>query len=427
MRLPVLLAAVAVATQPSLALAADPAEARLATRAADVVAVMRGEKTAGEVFTTAFNAAVSTEQFATITGQLAAQNGKLIGAEDVRSLGNGAASFSLRYERARATALLQLDGAAPHKVAGFRITGVTPLDDGPQKIVEDFAALPGKSGFALVKLAAAGPETVLAHNPAEQFAIGSAFKLWVLDALAEEVAAGRLKWDQVVRLGTRSLPSGMMQDWPDDAPVTVETLATLMISISDNTATDTLIRLIGRDRIAARVRATGHSEPDRMLPFLTTLEAFALKAGDEARRNGYSGADEAGQARLLSQLDRGLSPEKLDGRALGGGKPIAIDKIEWFASAQDMAGVLDSLRKRSDPRIRSILAVKPSLGPELRAAFPYAGFKGGSEPGVINLSWLLRNKAGDWYALSASWNDVAAPVDNKRFELLAMRLVALAK
>ena len=57
-----------------------------------------------------------------------------------------------------------------------------------------------------------------------------------------------------------------MQDWPPGAAVTVETLATLMISVSDNTATDTLIRLVGRERVEARLAASGHQPARRDAP-----------------------------------------------------------------------------------------------------------------------------------------------------------------
>ena len=37
----------------------------------------------------------------------------------------------------------------------------------------------------------------------------------------------------------------------------------------------------------------------------------------------------------------------------------------------------------------------------------YVGFKGGSEPGVVNFSWLLRDVAGVDHVLVMSWNDPA--------------------
>jgi beta-lactamase class A len=54
-------------------------------------------------------------------------------------------------------------------------------------------------------------------------------------------------WADVVALQEqwRALPSGVLQDWPLGTHLTVESLAVLMISISDNTAADALAGLVG--------------------------------------------------------------------------------------------------------------------------------------------------------------------------------------
>jgi hypothetical protein len=39
------------------------------------------------------------------------------------------------------------------------------------------------------------------------------------------------------------------------------------------------------------------------------------------------------------------------------------------------------------------------------AEWPYIGFKGGSEPGVLFLSFLLQNAQGDWYSVSVGGSD----------------------
>ena len=90
------------------------------------------------------------------------------------------------------------------------------------------------------------PSSILSYP-----AVGSAFKLAVLAALKDQVAAGALAWDDVATLeaGHISLPSGILQAWPVGSPLTIHTLASLMISVSDNTATDALIALLGRDLI----------------------------------------------------------------------------------------------------------------------------------------------------------------------------------
>jgi Beta-lactamase enzyme family/ORF 12 gene product N-terminal len=78
--------------------------------------------------------------------------------------------------------------------------------------------------------------------------LGSAFKLYVLDALGAGVASGSVSWDEPLKIGAsvKSLPSGDLRLLPDGTRVSVRAAADKMISISDNTAADMLIGLLGR-------------------------------------------------------------------------------------------------------------------------------------------------------------------------------------
>ena len=60
-----------------------------------------------------------------------------------------------------------------------------------------------------------------------------------------------------------------------------------------------------------------------------------------------------------------------------------------------------------------------------RKDWSYVGYKGGSEPGVLNLTWLLRDEAGEWRVLSLSWNNPEAPVEAGALELIAQRILSL--
>jgi hypothetical protein len=68
-----------------------------------------------------------------------------------------------------------------------------------------------------------------------------------------------------------------------------------------------------------------------------------------------------------------------------------------------------------------------AIAPTAATQFAYVGYKGGSEPGVIAMTFLLRRTDGGWRAVSASWNNPAAPVDEARFIDLVTRLVALQR
>ena len=409
-------------------LAAQTPEAReeavpsqLEASAEGVVSVLRGERPAAEVFAPAFLAAVSESQLKALTEQLTAQFGAVQGLEGVTSTGPTAGTIAVRFEKAIARGPMQLD--ANGLVAGLRLNQFDPIDDSADKIAADLAALPGATSAYYAPLAE-GSEPILAVNADQQFAIGSTFKLYVLSALARQIASGEHSWDEVVPLEVRSLPSGITQNWPEGAPVTLHTLATLMISISDNTATDQLLAVVGRKAVAEELRASGHAAPARTLPFLSTLELFGLK-GDRARGKAYAAASEEEQARLLAAFAReiGGDPEKIVKPTLT--QPTAIDSLEWFASGRDLAGLLRRIVALDDPTARKIMAVTPGMPEPRRKDWSYVGYKGGSEPGVLNLTWLLRDEAGEWRVLSLSWNNPEAPVEAGALELIAQRILSL--
>jgi hypothetical protein len=221
------------------------------------------------------------------------------------------------------------------------------------------------------------------------------------------------------------LPSGLVQDWPKGSPLTLHSLAALMISVSDNSAADTLLAVLGRDKVERLLPELGVRAAERNRPFLATRDAFALKLGDPGLLARWNASDEAGRRALLPELER-ISATALD-PARRGGRPAEIATVEWFASAADIVRTLDWLRRSGDPAALDLLAINPGLGRSLAGEFGYFGFKGGSEPGVLNLSFLLRTRAGRWIAVSGTWNDERAVLDEPRFAALMSRLIALMK
>ena len=160
----------------------------------------------------------------------------------------------------------------------------------------------------------------------------SMFKLFVLGALSEQIADGRVRWDQelTVEPSLRSLgsPAGSLQYSPTGTRVTVEEAATKMISISDNTAADMLIHLVGRSAVEAQVRRwSSHAALD--VPFLTTREVFLLHYVDfPALADRYLSLPPAGRQAFLSST---VDPLSLAG-IVGSTAPRDITSLEWFAS-----------------------------------------------------------------------------------------------
>src|SRR5262249_23628054 len=150
----------------------------------------------------------------------------------------------------------------------------------------------------------------------------------------------------------KSLPSGAMRNEPAGTRFTLRHYADQMISVSDNTAADHLIHLLGRGAVEAELEALGNSVPARNEPFLPTRELFALKLVAPAKlRSAFSAAGTAERRKLLPEVDalgvKGAMTAPWPG-------PIDVGAIEWFASPRDLAHAIAALAQRSSTS-RSIL------------------------------------------------------------------------
>jgi hypothetical protein len=313
---------------------------------------------------------------------------------------------------------LGLSDEPPHSIVTLWFGPPAPDFADLDAVAKALAELPGKVSFGVYRLGGDEPEPVVEHAPNERLAIGSAFKLWLLAGLAQDVTEGLRSLADVVRLEQRhlSLPSGRLREWPVGTPVTLATLAGAMISESDNTATDHLLALLGRERVEALLPALGCDDP-RNRPLLATADMFRLKYYGGQRAATFVERDADGRRRLVDELAQAGPPDAdtIDQGALV--SPRHIDTIEWFASAKDLARTMDWLRRATDdPKaaaVRGLLAINPGL-PVPGAVFPFVGFKGGSEVGVLNLTFLLGTADGSWFAASVTWNDPIGPLDEAR-------------
>jgi hypothetical protein len=312
--------------------------------------------------------------------------------------------YRLVFEKGEAPGKVGLDASGRASMLWF---GTWTLnDDTPEKLRTAFAALPGKVSVCVTR---DGGQPVFSMESDAPLGVGSAFKLYVLKALSLKVSKGEAKWDDVIRLSSdlMSLPSGSLQSWPAGTPVTLATLAGMMISVSDNTATDHLIAHLGR----AAVEAVA---PARVRPFLSTIEMFRIKWGmPEKDRQAYVAASPEERARIL----KGLGP--VDRAAIvPQASPILIDSVEWLVSTRELCQVVYELKDSP------YLAINPGLVAGTK--WSLAGYKGGSEPGVLNYTHVLRKDAkSPVYAIAATINNPKAEVDTQAFTVLVSRLIGM--
>lgn len=343
------------------------------------------EEIQAEWFSPLFLSQVSVEQVSAIIAQVASSLGEYQGVTEEGG------EYLIHFTNGVLPAQISLD--AQGRIQGLFFHPPRPKASGLEEVVAQLAALPGKTHLLVVS----DDGVLAAHNPDTPLAVGSAFKLAVLAALLDQIEAGERSWDDVVLLTeeAKSLPTGILQNWPAGSPLTLHTAASLMISLSDNTATDLLISIVGRKNVE---KYSLHNAP-----LLTTREAFVLK--DPANADllaAYRTADPAGRRELLARLARlPLPPASIFAQ----GEPLATD-VEWFFSARELCSLM--ARVQDQP----IMGINPGVARP--ADWQNVAYKGGSEPGVLSLVTGLLGRDGKRYCVAAAWNDEAA-LDEVRF------------
>lgn len=258
----------------------------------------------------------------------------------------------------------------------------------------------------------------LTYNSNKPFAIGSTFKLYILGALEKSIQEGKHQWEEILPMKEewKSLPSGIMHTWPTGKEVTLYEYAEKMISISDNTATDHLLNFLTRNKVEEMLLPMGNSSESSYLPFLSTLEIFKLKWGvDPVEAKEYLQKNKEERLLFLEKL-KTISREQVGTNHISMETPTLIDKLEWFASTQENCQAMFYLASQKGSQIRSILA--KNIPFDLKTSshhWSYVGYKGGSEPGVLNMTYLLESKKGSQACLAMSWNNKSKNISQARF------------
>lgn len=399
----------------------------------DVIVNRHGALDAAEIeahFHRTFLAAVPPAAVASVFAQIAAG---APGATISRVEGDGqklVAHVALGDTKLRI--LLSIDPQSA-QIVGLRLQ--PDVDVGPQPASFDEARdllgkIAPKSTFLVAELKQGACAPIQSSAPKDELAIGSTFKLYVLLALADQMRAGKAAWadELAIRDDWKSLPSGRTQADAAGTKLSLLELAERMISISDNTAADHLLQFVGRKAVEAALRATQHARPALDAPFLTTREMFVLKLGQDADARAYLALNEARKRDYLDKTIAGTSPDLAAAKAWS--TAHRIDTLEWFASSDDLCRAMAALWTRSrDPKtepIAAVLAKNPGL-PLDAATWPYIGYKGGSEPGVMNMTYLLRRKDDRWFVVTAGVNAAeGGTVDESKVIGVVTGLVALA-
>lgn len=401
-----------------------PVSAGLNARAQGLIALFNKQTSYESYFASNFLEAIPPAQLDSIIDNVNNQYGRAVRVLSITPDNNNGGTITLQFERAVATILLYTDNRSPFQVTGLRLQGFAIANDNYQAIINEISTLAGNANFAIHRLNAGNNiQYIAGYNDDAHLAIASVFKLYILSELADQIASGQRRWSDVARLTPKSTNNGGTQNWPEGAPLTLQSLATLMISISDNNASDALLRHIGRSNVERQVQQIGHSKIDKILPFLSTAELFTLKMrANKKLRERYIQASESEQQRLLIQNTRSLTIENYNPTEFGNG-PLFIEDIEWFASPEDIARLMNKLRQSRDPIVREILSINSGIAIGDAQKWNYLGYKGGSEPGVMSMSFIVQSQQGEWYSVSGSWNNPRSEIDQGKWVSIMTRIL----
>jgi beta-lactamase class A len=250
------------------------------------------------------------------------------------------------------------------------------MSEGPAPLLGRLATLEEELGGVLGVTAqrlegaesgeAVAPGTV-SYRSDERFPAASTIKVFVLQALLERVGAGGMSLDHetVLRGVDRVTGSGVLKALSPGRVYTVRDLATLMIVVSDNTATNLLIERLGVDAVNDAAAAQGWRET-----YLAgLLQRPDLRAAGDTRVSTTSPRDLADAfARLwrgellppdLTELARGIYRRQqvtdLLGRFLpfdayrtetGEDRFVIASKYGALRGVRNDAGVIDTGRGR---------------------------------------------------------------------------------
>lgn len=360
------------------------------------------------LFSESFLKALSTDKIAEITKQYESTLGKYMEALPTE---NG---FKLIFQKGNAPSTITFN--EKNQVASIWFGVPNLSQDSFENISEELKKMPGKVSICLLRHNENdnGEEEIFTFQHKLELGVGSSFKLYLLKALDDAVSEGEFKMSDLIALKNEnfSFPSGILQEWPAQSQHTLDTLAGLMISLSDNTATDHIFNLLGEQRLRDYF-------PKSCKEMLNTSQFIKLKFFYKELAKEYVSASQQRKEDILREID-GKNAKDLDLSFINTQpqKPFLIEEIEWQISTLDLCRIAYSLRENR------LLRINPAQGITKKADWHIVGFKGGSEPGVLNFTWVVqRTEQSPFYTLSCTANNSEKNIDLGAFSALAVRLL----
>jgi len=208
----------------------------------------------------------------------------------------------------------------------------------------------------------------------EPVSTASTIKIAIMVEAFARVADGKAKWTDELLL-TKQVKvggSGILNEFSDGLRLTLRDGVTLMMIMSDNTATNLVIDVLTADAVNARMASLGLKETRLMRRVFGGGESLEGKK-EESKRFGLGRSSPHEMVTLLEKLERGevvspaASKEMLDLMKREQGTN-GLWREEWRLTKATKSGALDALRSNLGiiyhPRGRIAVSVTCSEMPE---------------------------------------------------------------
>jgi hypothetical protein len=299
---------------------------------------------------------------------------------------------------------------------------------------DKFATLSSAPSLLVGRIGSNGQCTAIAErNATVARATGSVFKMWVLGGVAQSIVNGTLSSTDTLPLVASELAQGgTINNEPLGTLFSVRDLATLMMGISDNTATDLLHQRVGRPLLNQIVADFGMAQPTLLTPLLGISEQFHLFYSFAlATSLSYVDGTEAFQAQFLTNSIEPLGPNN-------GGPffhPSLLTDGSWRATPYDVCAAFAALR-RMPGGSEAFKLVDGALGagvaqPNVRGQWDRAWYKGGSLASSANNfhvlvhAWMLEDAGRDPFVVIAMANSNTGGIDQFNVQSVTGRLLQL--
>ena len=100
--------------------------------------------------------------------------------------------------------------------------------------------------------------------------------------------------------------------------------------------------------------------------------------------------------------------------------PKYVDTLEWFATTGELCSLISFMK--GEP----ILSINPTVLLK-KGEWGYVGYKGGSEPGVLQMTYILQSKKKNWYCVSMTWNNEREVLEEDKFFIVVGRVLELLR